>query len=464
MNYFTGFYPSVRVDAAGDGVVSQAGGAILTSMVKASGLAAGLSEALEPWRKPFATHDPGKILADLALSLAMGGDSVSDVDRLRNQPEVYGLIASDPTISRLFKVLATVQPDKALVAINKTRAAAREQVWAQAGKDSPLRGVSAENPLVIDLDASLLNSHSEKEDARPTWKKGFGFHPLCSFVDHGLLGTGEPLATLLRPGNAGSNTVADHIQVVKDSVKQLPVGYRSGRKIMIRTDSAGGTHGFLDWITAKHRNFSYSVGFPIHGAVADVLPLVPKSGWSKAYDSDGFERDGAWVADITGMLDLSSWPAGMRVIVRKEVPHVGAQLRITDIDGHRYTAIATNQAKGQLAVLEVRHRLRARCEDRIRNAKDTGLANLPFHAFAGNELWCHVVMLAAEIMAWTQMIAFTDTKARRWEPKKLRARLFEIGGKIATHARQTTLHLASSAPDVQLLIKGMKRVAALSPP
>jgi len=464
VNYFTGFYPSVRVDATGDGVVSQGGGSILTSMVKASGLTAGLSEALEPWRKPFAIHNPGKILTDLALSLATGGDCVSDVDRLRNQPEVYGLVASDPTISRLFKTLSTVKPAKALAAINGARAAARAHVWAQAGKDSPLHGVTAENPLVIDLDASLLNSHSEKEDARPTWKKGFGFHPLCSFVDHGLLGTGEPLATLLRPGNAGSNTVADHIQVVKDSVKQLPKGYRSGRKVMIRTDSAGGTHGFLDWLTAKGRNFSYSVGFPIHGAVADVLPLVPKGGWSKAYDSDGFERDGAWVADITGMLDLKSWPAGMRVIVRKEIPHVGAQLRITDIDGNRYTAIATNQEKGQLATLEVRHRLRARCEDRIRNAKDTGLANLPLQAFAGNKLWCHMVMLAAEIMAWTQMIAFTDTKARRWEPKKLRARLFEIGGKIASHARQTTLHLASTAPDVKLLLNGMKRIAALSPP
>lgn len=233
---------------------------------------------------------------------------------------------------------------------------------------------------------------------------------------------------------------------------------------MIRTDSAGGTHGFLDWLTAKHRNFSYSVGFPIHGAVEAVLPLVPKEGWTRAYDSDGYERDGAWVADITGMLDLSAWPVGMRVIVRKEVPHVGAQLRITDIDGNRYTAIATNQTKGQLAVLEVRHRLRARCEDRIRNAKDTGLANLPFHAFTGNALWCHVVMLATEIMAWTQLIAFTGTKARRWEPKKLRTRLFEIGGKITRHARRVTLHLAATAPDVKLLLTGLNRLAALSPP
>lgn len=154
MNHFTGFYPSVRVDSAGDGVVSQAGGLVLTSMVKASGLAAGLSETLSPWRKPFARHDPGKILSDLALSLATGGDSVSDADRLRTQPGVYGLVASDPTISRLFTALSAVKPAKALAAINTARARAREHVWGRAGKDSPLHGVTAGNPVVIDLDAS----------------------------------------------------------------------------------------------------------------------------------------------------------------------------------------------------------------------------------------------------------------------------------------------------------------------
>lgn len=225
-------------------------------MVKASGLAAGLSETLSPWRKPFARHDPGEILSDLALSLATGGDCVSDLDRLRTQPGVYGLVASDPTISRLFTAVSAVKPAKALAAINTSRARSREHVWGRAGKDSPLHGVTAGNPVVIDLDASLLNSHSEKEDARPTWKKGFGFHPPISFLDHGTEGTGEPLAILLRPGNAGSNTVTDHIQVVKDSLKQLPKEHRSGRKVMIRTDSAGGTHGFLEWPSAKHRNLA----------------------------------------------------------------------------------------------------------------------------------------------------------------------------------------------------------------
>ena len=464
MSNVTGFYPSVRADSSGTGVVSQAGGLILTRTVRVSGIGAGLSDALSPWRKPFAVHDPGKILTDLGLSLATGGDCLSDVDRLRAQPEVYGRVASDPTVSRLITTLSTTTPAKALAAINTARAAARAHVWSAAGKHSPSHGVSKDAPLVVDLDATLLTSHSDKEDARPTWKKGYGFHPLAAYLDHGAEGTGEPLAVLLRPGNAGSNTAADHIQVTRDALQQLPESYRSGRAVLIRTDSAGGTHDFLDWLTHEDRDLGYSVGFPIHGAVEAALPRVPKTAWTRAYNSDGVERDGAWVADLTGMLDLGSWPAGMRVIIRKEVPHVGAQLRITDVDGMRYTALATNQDHGQLADLEVRHRLRARCEDRIRNAKDTGLANLPLHSFAANTLWCHLVILASELMAWTQMLGLHDTKARRWEPKKLRARIFEIAGRISSHARRLTVHLAATAPETPLLLTALTRINALNPP
>ncbi|WP_420030178.1 IS1380 family transposase, partial [Psychromicrobium xiongbiense] len=383
---------------------------------------------------------------------------------LNCEEPVYGLMASDPTVSRLFKVLATLTPGKTLSAINKARAAARARVWAAAGDASPLHNASSANPVVIDLDATLVSAHSKKEQARPTWKKGYGFHPLAAFIDHGGEGTGEPLAMILRPGNAGSNTATDHIQVVKDALKQLPPTHRSGRKIMIRTDSAGGTQEFLHWLSAKHRNLGYSVGFPIHGAVENVLPLIPETAWARAYNSDGFERDGAWVTGITDMLELSAWPQGLRVIVRKEIPHPGAQLRITDIDGMRYTAFATNQARGQLADLEVRHRLRARCEDRIRGAKDTGLTNLPLRSFAANTLWCHLVMLATEITAWAQMLAFAGTKAKRWEPKKLRARVFEIAGKISHHARQTLIHLPRSAPETTLLIKGLTRLRTITPP
>jgi Transposase DDE domain group 1 len=194
-----------------------------------------------------------------------------------------------------------------------------------------------------------------------------------------------------RRGNASGlpdNTAADHIAVVKSALAQLPghrPGTRPGRKILIRTDGAGSTHEFLNWLTGQR--LSYSVGFALPTDFADTVNTMPAHGWSPAYDGEGQPRDGAWVADVTGLMKLTSWPAGMRVIVRKERPHPGAQLRITDADGHRITAFATNTSKGQLADLELRHRRRARCEDRIRIAKDTGLSNLPLHDFAQNQIY-----------------------------------------------------------------------------
>jgi hypothetical protein len=172
--------------------------------------------------------------------------------------------------------------------------------------------------------------------------------------------------------------------------------------------------------------------------------------WAPAYDGDGQVRGGAWVAEVTGLLDLTSWPKGMRVIAGKERPHPGAQLRLTDADGHRITAFATNTRRGQLADLELRHRRRARCEDRIRAAKDTGLRNLPLHDFAGNQIWCAIVALACELTAWTQMLALPGHPARRWEPKRLRLRLFSIAGRLATTGRRTVLHLPRHAPWAQL--------------
>jgi Transposase DDE domain group 1 len=185
---------------------------------------------------------------------------------------------------------------------------------------------------------------------------------------------------MLRAGGAGSNTAADHIEASRLALAQLPRHLR--RKVLIRADSVGGTHGFLHWLTAKSSRLHYSVGMTVTEDMQNAILKVPADSWTPAYDGGGQVRDGAWVADITGMLDLSSWPAGMRVIVRKERPHPGAQLRFTDIDGHRFTAFATDAKKGQLADLELRHRRWARCEARrrIRCAKDTGLRNQPSRA------------------------------------------------------------------------------------
>ena len=421
----------------GRGLVSQAGAVLLWETIRVTGLARGLSAGLERWRAPRAVHDPGKIIADLAAALALGGDCLADIAVLRDQPELAGPVASDPVVSRLVKNLAADGP-RALKAIRAARAAARERAWALAGDAAPGAGGGL---VTIDLDATIVIAHSEKEQAAPTWKKTFD--PMTAWADHGRGGAGEPLAVVLRPGNAGSNTAADHIEATRLALAQLPCHLR--RKALIRADTAGGTHEFLEWLTARSRRLHYSVGFTITEDVQQAIGKVPASAWTPAYDGDGQVRDGAWIADITGLLDLSSWPAGMRVIARKERPHPGAQLRFTDIDGHRFTCLATDASRGQLADLELKHRRRARCEDRIRCAKDTGLRNLPLKGYAQNQLWCEIVALACELIAWTQMLALAGA-ARRWEPRRLRLRIFSVAGRLVRGGRRLRLPLPERWP------------------
>jgi len=454
----TGLYPRVRVNTSATAAVGQAGGVLLTRTVTATGLDRALSAGLVRWRKPLAVHDPGKIITDLALSLALGGDCLADLAVLRAEPGVYGRVASDPTVSRAIATLAADAP-AVLKAIDTARAAAREQAWQLAGRHAPDHGSDAKHPLVIDLDATLLTSHSDKEHAAPTFKRGYGFHPLCAFLDHGPDGTGEALAILLRPGNAGSNTATDHIAVIRQALAQLP-GQRHGRKVLVRTDGAGGTKQLIEWLT--RRRLSYSVGFTLPTNTPDLLANIPDSAWTSAYDAHDQVRDGAWVAELTGLLELGSWPAGMRVIVRKERPHPGAQLRFDDVDGMRITAFVTNTRRGQLPDLELRHRRRARCEDRIRIAKETGLRNLPLHGYAQNQIWCAIVTLATDLLAWMGMLALTSHDARRWEPKRLRLRLFTIPAAIARTARQTFLHLSERAPWAHVAIDAITRLDHLN--
>ena len=398
--------PKFTVSADGKGIVSHAGGLLVIETARVTGPAAGLSRELGRWRLPRAVHDPGKIVLDLAVAVALGGDCLADAGVLRAEPGLFGPVASDPVISRLISRLAADAP-AAMKAIGRARAAARERAWQLAGPDAP----GADGLLIADIDATLVTAHSDKEHAAPAGMKGYGFHPLTVFADHGAAGNGEPLAIMLRPGNAGSNTAADHITATKAALAQLPAAMR--KRVLIRTDSGGGTHEFLNWLTAPGRRLAYSTGFTITDDIAGAISKVPARAWTPAYDSDGGVRDGAWVAELTGLLDLSSWPKGMRVIARKERPHPGAQLRITDIDGNRVTCFATSTRTGQLADLELRHRRRARCEDRIRCAKDTGLRNLPMHGYDQNQIWCQITALACELLAWTQLLALTG-QARRW--------------------------------------------------
>jgi hypothetical protein len=449
----------IVVSSDGKGIVCQAGGLLLVETLRVTGLGKGLSEALGRWRAPRARHDPGKIVADLAVTLALGGDCLADIAVLRSSPELFGLVASDPTVSRLVTTLAG-DGSKALRVIRKARATARERAWSLAGEHAPGAGGSL---IPVDLDATIVISHSDKEQAAPTWKHTFGFHPMTAFIDHGAGGTGESAALLLRKGNAGSNTAGDHIEAGRLALAQVPSHLH--KQVLIRTDSGGGTHGFLNWVAS--RRLKYSIGFNVTDDIQAAILALPAGMWECAYDADRQVREGAWVAELTGMLDLSSWPKGMRVIVRKERPHPGAQLRFTDIDGHRFTCFVTGTrpggGRGQLADLELRHRRRARCEDRIRCAKDTGLRNLPLHGFAHNQIWLELVALASELTAWTQMLAL-DGAARRWEPKRLRLRLFSAAGRLVRGGRRLRLRLAHTWPWADLIATAITRLQMLPAP
>jgi hypothetical protein len=430
---------------------------LLVETVRKSGLDTAISAALAPWRKARAVHDPGKTLLDVALAVALGGDCLSDVAVLRAEPAVFGPVASDPTVSRLVDTLAG-SGKRALTAIRRARASVREHVWALAGEAAPDQG----GQVIVDLDGVLVIAHSDKQDAAATWKQTFGHHQIMGFVDHRAGGAGEPVAGLLRPGNTGSNTAADHITATQLALAQLPKRFRRGRRTLVRTDSGGGTHEFVNWLAARGRWLSYSVGMTITDAVHQAVLKVPASAWTPAVEPGGEVRDGAWVAEIGGDC-LKGWPKAIRLIVRKERPHPGAQLRFTDADGMRLTCFATNTPGEAIAGLELRHRQRARCEDRIRDARSTGLRNLPLHGFAQNQIWLEIVQLALDLLAWMPMLALTG-KTRRWEPKKLRFRLFSAAAQLVTTGRRRYLRLAAHWPWTDVISAAADRLQALPNP
>ena len=466
--------PWLSVIAGGESLVSHAGGVLLTETARCSGLAEALCRLLGPWRLPFAIHDPGKVVVDLAVAVALGGDAACDVAVLRAQPGVFGLVASDPTVSRLVRRLAD-DADEVITAIAAARSVARERVWQVAG--APVQN----GRVVIDLDATLLEAHSEKQDATRTWKKGFGFHPLLGFVDHGGPSGGEPVAELLRPGRAGSNTAVDHVVVLDAALAQLPAALRArddnGRvAVLVRTDAAGATKQFAAHLAEQGVEFSVGASFA-HLDVQSALAALPKAAWTPAYQARKPRaaetevqiepRDGAWVAEATGLTPLTGWPAGTRLILRKERPHPGAQLRITDADGMRVTGFLTNTAPGgparQLADLELRHRRHARVEDRIRAAKDTGLRNLPFHDLDQNRIWVAITALAADLLAWCARLALPTTAAG-YEPKRLRLRILAVAGRLVRTARRRVLHIDPTWPWSESITTAHARLRALAVP
>ncbi|MGH3846751.1 MAG: IS1380 family transposase, partial [Pseudonocardiaceae bacterium] len=384
-------------------------------------------------------HWPGEVLRDLAVTIADGGDALAHLAALRDQGALFGQVASDPTAWR------TVQrvDDGHLDRLRQTRARARERVWAAGGGPRLFRG----RQLILDFDATITVAHSEKQNATPTWKRTFGMHPLLCYLDRAEISGGEALAGLLRPGNAGSSTAADHIQVLEMALAALPGTVRPGNgkdiRLLARSDSAGASRAFA--AALRDHGIEYSLGFPVDERVQAAVLALDERVWLPAVQADGSDRDGAWVTEITGMVDLSNWPTGSRLIVRKEHPHPGAQLSFTDLDGCRVTAFLTDTTGWHLPDLELRHRQHAVVEDRIRCGKDTGLNNFPLHAFTANTCWLELALAASDLITWSQTLCFTGELART-EPATFRYRILHVAARLSHTARQWRLRIDQDWP------------------
>jgi hypothetical protein len=436
---------TVEVASDGDGLVSHAGAALLAETADRLGLTKALSRGLAAMRQRRGGHDPGRVVRDLAVMLADGGDCLADLRAVRDQEPLFGKVASDATA---FRVIDAIARDPALLdALRSARARARENAW-NAGA-SPER-------VVIDIDATLIGAHSEKDGAAGTFKGGFGFHPLLAYLDD----SHEPLAGVLRPGNAGANTASDHIEIVELALEQLPRQVVETAQIIVRTDSAAATHELCDELRAAQINFL--MGYDLTESVRAAILALPEAAWRPAIRQNGGMREGAAVAEITDRLALTGWPEGTRVIVRRERPHPGAQLSFTDHDGHRFLATLTD-LEGDMVELECLHRAPANAEDRVRAAKQTGLTNLPFRDFDHNAVWLELSLTAQDITAWTQRLALKGELAR-CEPKTLRYRLLHTAARLAFHARRATLRLQRSWPWARELAAAFARLAALPPP
>lgn len=437
------------VTGDGESLVSHAGLAWLAETADLAGLTRGLSTAMATLEGR--RHDPGRTLAQMVLALADGATCLTDVAVLRDQPAMFGPAASEPTVWRTFDRIGPVE----LAGIEAARGEARARAWA-AGAGP------AGTELVIDLDSSLVTTKADKQDARATYKRTYGHHPLMAMIAE----TGEMLCGILRPGNAAANNAADPIAVLEAAIAQLPEPWAAGHdlgdlpdlvehELLIRADSGGATHWLAEEIRA--RNAQFSIGYPIDERVRDGIRLVQEENWTPARNSDGTPRRGAEVVELTGLVNLDAWPEGTRLIVRRERPHPGAQLTLFDtIEGRRHTAFITDtRGDEDLAGLELRHRQRARAENVIRNTKACGLANLPFDCVVNNDVWMRLCFAANDLLAWAQRIG-CDGPLRTATPKTIRHRLLTVAARITLTSQR--LHLDQTWPWTTTLLTAIERV------
>lgn len=431
-------------------VASQVGLHLLGELADRAGLTSAYSAAV-PWSGERAPgQDRGRLLTHVAVTLAGGGVCVDDVAALRDQPDLFGEVASSATIWRAVHDIDAVVLD----ALRRARATARAKVWEAFGTGAE---------TILDVDAALVEIHSaNKERAASHFKGGYGFHPLFCFAD----ATGEALSGMLRPGNAAANSGADQLAVLDDAIASLPAAWRAGHgagddavavqhAIVVRADTAGAVAEFVVGLVA--RNVEFSVGGRVNDQLSTAIAAVPADAWRRSVDDEGASRHAGEVAELDVLLD--GWPAGTRAICRREKPHPGAQLRLWDTDGWRHQVTLTNSGGDALA-LELRQRRHARVENCIKALRDTGLDRMPFRSFAANEVWLELVLAGADLLAWLRL-GCLDGELGRAEPKALRYRLLHVAGRIVRLARRLVLRLPAHWPWADELAGAYRRLILL---
>ena len=465
MQATTDWSKDVRVEVRGDDVVGHAGDVIPRMLADAIGLTSGLSAVLS---RPEVTHDRGAVLRDVAVSIAGGAQNLAGTAVLRDQPRLFGAVGSIPTMWRSLNEI----DEAALTRILQARNRVRERVWAltedRHGAIPPSRTCYGDlGPvIVIRIDASLVQSHSDKQHAAGNFKGGFGFHPLLAWCDN----TGELLAVICRAGNAGSNTAADHIAIIDAAIAAIPPKWR--RNLLVTIDGAGSSHAVVEHLAKLNAragwSVAYSVGFDLDERARVAIGQMPADGWQAALDAAGLARDDAQVAELTGLLRegpdgdrLAGWPADMRILVRREPIEEGRQLSLFEqLNGYRYQLIATNTAGGQPQRLEARHRVHARVEGFIRCGKDTGLARWPSHSFAINTAWVTAVAVAIDLLCWMRLLLLDGPLAKA-EPATLRYRLLHAAARLVKRSRYLILRVPETWPWAKEFADAINRVRAI---
>jgi len=448
----------VIVEPGGTGVVAHVGLHALGCFADRLGLGDSLSARIPLTGERLPVHDRGKVLVHSALMLAGGGESCADIEHLRLQPDLFGSVPSDSTVFRTFHQLdATTRSG-----IAEAMAEMRAKVWSRSSV------TTGSAPVVLDIDASLVEVHTDgKEGAAPTYKGGFGFHPMFCFAD----ATGEVLSGVLRPGNAGANTVSDHLDVLDAAIAQLPTSIATGhrhdddesmanRTVVVRADSAGCTEGFLAGCRARNVHFFVTARSnpQVTAAVLDAIGL--EGVWEPARTQGGDLRDGAAVCELTSLITDDKLPAGTRLIVRREPLHPGAQRSLFPSLDFRYWGFYTD-ADGSPVELDATMRAHAHVERHIQRLKDSGLCRMPFTSLEANATWMMAVAMSADLVRWFQLLCFDGAWVDA-RPKAMRWGIFHAPGRLVRRSRQRIVRIIDGWPGTDALLDAYKRIALIT--